>query len=301
MDEVITILKENNLGKIIENVPLSKYTTYKVGGVARIIIFPKSVKDLIKIRTICKNTNVQYMVLGYGSNVLFSDKTYEGVIIKLDELNEVEVVNNNIIVGAGHSLMKLSVLAMRKSLTGLEFAAGIPGSVGGAVYMNAGAYKSDMGYIVTKVKVLTPDDKVITMVNRECKFQYRKSFFTTHKDYIILEVTLKLMKGEKSAIEKVMRERKERRLDSQPLEYPSAGSVFRNPDNNFAGKMIEELGLKGLTKGGAQISKKHANFIINIGGAKGQDVMDLIDLVKDAVRENYGIELHVEQEFINWE
>ena len=197
--------------------------------------------------------------------------------------------------------MKLASLAARKSLAGLEFASGIPGTIGGAVYMNAGAYKSDMGYIVQKVRVLTPDYKVIVMANRELQFKYRSSFFQKHKDYICLEATLKLAHGDKDKIMEVNKERKERRLESQPLEYPSAGSVFRNPEGMFAGKLIEDLGFKGLTKGGAQISKKHANFIINIGNATAEDVNELIDFISDAVEDKYGVKLKVEQEFVNWE
>ena len=193
-------------------------------------------------------------------------------------------------------------MAARRSLAGLEFASGIPGTVGGAIYMNAGAYKSDMGYVVSSVKVLTPDFKVIELVNRELDFHYRSSFFQKHRGYICLEATIKLAHGDKDEIEKVIKDRKERRLMSQPLEYPSAGSVFRNPDlEHPAGKLIENLGLKGLMKGKAQVSNKHANFIVNTGGAKASDVRDLIMFVKDTVKDEYNIDLKVEQEFVNWE
>ena len=206
------------------------------------------------------------------------------------------------IVGAGYSLMKLSLVAMKNSLTGLEFAAGIPATVGGAIFMNAGAYKSDMGYVVKGVKVLTDELEIINLTNKEMDFHYRSSFLQTHPNYICLEAIISLSKGEKSAIEKVMKDRKKRRLESQPLEYPSAGSVFRNPSVDMpSGKIIEELGLKGLTKGGAQVSLKHANFIINKGHATGKDVHDLILYVRDKVLEETGVELKVEQEFINWE
>ncbi len=241
------------------------------------------------------------MVLGFGSNVLFSDKEYKGVIIKLDELNEIEIQGNKVRAGAGVSLMRLAAMTIRKGLSGLEFATGIPGSLGGAIYMNAGAYKSDMGYVVKEVKVLTKDLKVITMVNREMDFHYRSSFLQKNKDYICLEATLKLKKGNKEEMEELVKERKKRRLESQPLEYPSAGSVFRNPEGDFAGRLIEELGFKGLIKGGAQVSKKHANFIINTGTATSTDIKELIDFVQERVYENYHIHLKVEQEFINWE
>ena len=197
--------------------------------------------------------------------------------------------------------MKVALMSVKRGLSGLEFATGIPGSIGGAIYMNAGAYKSDMGYVVTKIKVLTPKYRVITMVNKELDFHYRTSFLKKHLDYICLEATIKLKKGNKEEIEDLVKERKQRRLETQPLEYPSAGSVFRNPEGMYAGKLIEDLGYKGLTKGGAQISLKHANFIINNNNATAQDIKDLIDFIKEEVKEKYNIDLKVEQEFKNWE
>ena len=234
--------------------------------------------------------------------MLFSDKDYNGVLIKLNEFNEIKFISSNKVrVGAGYSLIKLSLLTAKKGLTGLEFASGIPGSVGGAVFMNAGAYKSDMGYIVESVKVLTPDFKIINLVNKEMQFHYRTSFLQKHPDYICLEVVLELKKGKKEAIEEVIRERKKRRVESQPLEYPSAGSVFRNPPDTFAGKLIEDVGLKGKKKGGAMISDKHANFVINYKNASSSDIKYLIDLAHDRVLEEYGIDMKIEQEFVNWE
>ena len=245
--------------------------------------------------------NIKYKILGNGSNVLFSDAEYDGILIKLSFFDRLEIVDNKIIVGAGYPLIRLSLIATKHSLTGLEFAAGIPGTVGGAVFMNAGAYKSDMGYIVSSVKVITPDFKIITLTNRELNFHYRTSFFKEHPEYICIEATLRLNHGKRSEIEKVLKDRKERRVTTQPLEYPSAGSVFRNPDEVPAGKLIEDLGLKGLSKGGAEVSKKHANFIINIHDAKADDIRDLILYVHDAVLKEYKIDLKIEQEFVNWE
>ena len=301
MEEILKQLKKESIGKILTDVPLSQYTTYKVGGNAKIVVYPENTEKLVKLIKLLKNNQVKFMVLGFGSNVLFSDKTYDGVIIKLDEFNDITFKRNKVTAGAGASLMKVALMSVRKGLSGLEFATGIPGSIGGAVYMNAGAYKSDMGYVVTEVKVLTPKYRVITMVNKEMDFHYRTSFLKKHPDYICLEATIKLKKGNKEEIEELVKERKSRRLESQPLEYPSAGSVFRNPEGLFAGKLIEDLGYKGLTKGGAQISEKHANFIINYKNAKAQDIKDLIDFIKEEVKEKYDIELKVEQEFKNWE
>lgn len=301
MKDKIQEIKKMNIGKVILNVPLSLHTTYKVGGKAKCFIYPEDTKKLIKLLKYIKKNNIKYKILGNGSNTLFSDRPFDGIIIKLDKFDNIDIKVNTVVVGAGYNLMKLCALVARRSLTGLEFASGIPGTIGGAVYMNAGAYKSDMGYIIKRVKVLTPDFKVINMTNRELDFHYRSSFFQTHKDYICLEATIGLKKGKKEEIQKVIRERKQRRLETQPLEYPSAGSVFRNPEGLFAGKLIEDLGLKGLMKGGAQISNKHANFIINKKDAKASDIKELIEFTKEAVEDKYKVELKVEQEFVNWE
>jgi len=302
MKEHIKTIQQMDIGKVIENVPLKEHTTYRVGGVAKCFAYPKDIKALVKLLKYIKQHDIKFKVLGNGSNTLFSDKEYDGIIIKLDKLDSIDIKNNNIVVvGAGYNLMKLSALVARRGLAGLEFASGIPGTVGGAVYMNAGAYKSDMGYVIKRVKVLTPNFKVITMTNRELDFHYRMSFFQKKTGYICLEATIGLQKGDKDELAKVIKERKQRRLETQPLEYPSAGSVFRNPEGLFAGKLIEDLGFKGLMKGGAQISDKHANFIINRNNAKASDIKELIEFTKDAVEDKYKIELKIEQEFVNWE
>lgn len=301
MQEVVNFIKDNNIGKFETNYSIKKLTTYKVGGESKILVYPKDTKRLILLLRILKTKKIKYKVIGNGSNLLFSDKDYEGVLIKLSEFNSMDIEGTTIKVGAGYNLMKLSRDVAKKSLTGLEFAAGIPGTVGGSVFMNAGAYKSDMGYVVKSVKVLTPDFKVITLVNKELAFHYRTSFLQKHPEYICLEATIQLKKGKKEAIEKVIKDRLKRRLESQPLEYPSAGSVFRNPKDKFSGELIESLGLKGLYKGKAQVSEKHANFIINTGGAKASDIKELMELVKYTVKENYGIDLKIEQEMVNWE
>lgn len=295
-------LEELNIGEIEKNVSLKKCTTYRVGGLAKYIAYPKDTKSLVKLIKYLKSQNIKHKILGNGSNLLFSEKEYDGVLIKLKEFDKLTFVGKNKIrVGAGYNLIKLSVVAAKKGLTGLEFAAGIPGTVGGSVFMNAGAYKSDMGYIVESVKVLTPEEKIINLENKEMNFHYRTSFLKKHPDYICLEVTIKLQKGKKEAIETLMKDRRERRLASQPLEYPSAGSVFRNPEDNFAGKLIEDSGLKGEKHGGAMISTKHANFIVNYKNATADDIKYLIELAHDKVKENYDIDLKIEQEFVNWE
>ena len=299
--EILEEIKKLNVGKILTNVSLKNYTTYKVGGNAKIMVFPSNVDCLVKLVNLLKKENVKFMVLGNGSNVLFSDKDYDGVLIKLDELNKIEVKDNRIVAGAGALMVKVSREAIKHGLAGLEFASGIPGTVGGCIYMNAGAYNSDQGYVVSRVRVLTPKMTVITMVNRECDFHYRTSFFKKHKDYIVLEATYNLKKGSKELLEEVVADRRKRRLESQPLEFPSAGSVFRNPPDMYSGKLIEDLGYKGLIKGGAKVSDKHANFVINFNNAKASDIKELIEFLKDEVKEKYGVDLIVEQEFINWE
>ena len=302
MDQYIQDIKNLNIGKVEEYVSLKKYTTYHVGGTARAIVYPDNTNGLVSLIRYLRENDILYKILGKGSNLLFSEKNYNGVLVKLDQFDEITFFGQDKVrVGAGVSLIKLSLMAAKRGLTGLEFASGIPGSVGGSVFMNAGAYKSDMGYIVETVKVLTPELRIITLENREMDFHYRSSFLQKHRDYVCLEVVLHLQKGKREAIEEVIRERKERRMESQPLEYPSAGSVFRNPEDNFAGKLIEDVGLKGKIYGGAMVSDKHANFIINFDSAKASDIKELIEFIKSEVKEKYEIDLKVEQEFINWE
>lgn len=294
-----TELEKINCGKVLENCSLKQYTTYRAGGIADYIVFPESIEQLKNLMSYLKEKNIKHKVVGYGSNLLFSDGGYRGVLIKLDALHTCEFYGTKVVVGAGYPLMKLAIKAAKLGLTGLEFAAGIPGTIGGAIYMNAGAYKSDMGYIVSEIKVLTPELTVKTMYNRELEFHYRTSFLQTHPGYICLEATLILTKGTEAAIRSVMEDRKKRRLMTQPLEYPSAGSVFRNPEGIAAGKLIEDCGLKGMRIGGAEVSRKHANFIINVDHANANDIRKLILTVQDTVWKKKKIKLKCEQEFVD--
>ncbi len=297
---MIESLKKLKIGKIIKSPKMSEYTTYKVGGKALAIIFPDNIDKLIKLLDYLHKEKIKYKIVGNGSNLIFSDDNYEGVIIKLDEFNNLEIRDNIVNVGAGYNLIKLSLKVARLGLVGLEFASGIPGTVGGAVYMNAGAYKSDMGYVVREVKVLTPDLKIKTLYNKDMNFHYRSSFLQNNPGYICLEVKIVLRKGDPNAILEIIKERKQRRIITQPLEYPSAGSVFRNPSNDFAGRLIEELGYKGKHIGGAYVSEKHANFIINKNNnATASDIKNLISEIKEKVKEKYNIDLIVEQEFVD--
>ena len=301
MKKIISFIKKNSIGDYKKNVKLSNHTTYKVGGIAKLFVYPKNVDKLILLIEKLKEENIKYKVLGFGSNVIFSDDIYDGVIIKLDEFNKITINDTIVTAQSGVSLVKLSYKVLKEGLSGLEFASGIPGTIGGAVFMNAGAYKSDMGYIVSKVKVLTPDLKIKTLYNKDMKFKYRTSFLKENPEYICLEAELVLMHKDKKEIKELMETRRQKRLLTQPLEYPSAGSVFRNPDDTFAGKLIEDCNLKGYNIGGAYVSDKHANFIINKNNATGKDVKDLIEYVHKKVKEETNYDLKIEQEFVNWE
>ena len=289
-----------NIENIKENESLKLHTTYKVGGIAKYFITPKDFDELIKLLKYLKENNIKYMVLGNGSNTIFSSKTFDGVIINLSNLNKMEIKDDRIFVESGYQLIKLSMDAMNNCLSGLEFASGIPANVGGAIFMNAGAYKSDMSALIEEVTFLDENFELKTLKNKDLKFSYRHSLFQEN-DYVIISTILKLNPGNKDEIKELMDKRKQRRIDSQPLEYPSAGSVFRNPaEDIFAGKLIEDLGLKGYSIGDAKISEKHANFIINTGNATGEDIKSLIELVKNKVKEKYNIDLIVEQRFVNF-
>ena len=301
MQEIVDFILKNNIGKFLENESLAKHTTYKVGGNAKVFVYPKNREKLVLLLKELKEKNIKYKILGNGSNTLFSDKEFNGVIINLDMFNKITYYRNLVKAEAGVNLIKLSYQTIKRGLAGLEFASGIPGTVGGAIYMNAGAYKSDMGYVTKSIEVLTPNLEIITMTNKELNFHYRTSFLQKHNDYICLEATFQLRKNDKELLQEIVEDRKKRRIESQPLEYPSAGSVFRNPENDFAGRLIEELGYKGYTNGGAKVSEKHANFIVNHNNAKAEDIKKIIELLQKEVKKKYDIDLKCEQEFVNWE
>ncbi len=300
MQDAIKEIIARHLGKVLINEKISNYTTYRVGGKARAICFPKDENDLIEILKLLKERGIKFFILGNGSNVLFSDNIYDGVVIKLDNFNKINIHDNIIEVGAGYPLIRLSRDAMRNSLGGLEFASGIPGTVGGAVFMNAGAYGEDMSKIVESVKVITSDLEIVTYSNTDMNFSYRTSILQDHLDYVCISATLKLNYADKEELERIMNERRETRMNTQPLNYPSAGSVFRNPTGMYAGKLIEDMGLKGYSVGKAMVSPKHANFIVNMGNAKASDIKKIIDIIKAKAMNKYGVRLRVEQRLINW-
>ena len=298
--ELRDILIDMNIGEVKENELMSKHTTYKVGGECSFFVTPDSVDKLVELLKKLKVLKVNYILIGNGSNVIFSSKKYDGVVINLCKLNKLEFNGEKVYVEAGYSLIKLTNMCVNNDLSGIEFASGIPGNVGGAIYMNAGAYKSDMSEIIEDVTFLDENYNIKTLPKKDLDFSYRHSIFM-NKKYVILSTNIKLNKGNKDEITELMNNRRQRRIETQPLEYPSAGSVFRNhSDTIFSGKLIEDLGLKGYSIGGAKVSEKHANFIVNYNNATAEDIKALIDFIIEKVKEKYNIELKVEQELINF-
>ena len=277
-----------------ENVSLKKYNTYRVDTKCSYLVFPKNEDELIKILKELKEDNINYLILGNGSNIIFSMPFYDGVVIKLDNLNTVTYKDNYVTVGAGYSLIKLSLETVNKGLSGLTFASAIPGSVGASTAMNAGAYKSDMSEVVDTVRVLNDKLEIVTLNNADLEYEYRDSFLKKHSDYIVLSTTFKLSNGDIEAMKKQIEERRYKRMATQPLNMPNAGSVFRNPENMFAGELIEKANLKGYSIGDAKISEKHANFIVNNGNATGQDIIELIKKVQKEIKEKYNVDLKLE-------
>lgn len=300
MNELINLIEKENLGTYKENVSIKTLTTYRTGGNAKLVVFPNSVESLRQILKYLKANNIKHKIFGNGSNILASSKEYDGVIIKLTNLRNFKQEEGLIEVEAGYNFALLANTVSKEGYSGFEFACGIPATVGGAVYMNAGAYLSDVSSVLTKVDILDENLDFKTLENKDLKFSYRHSIFM-EKDYTILKAYFKLTKGNKKEIIDLIEDRKQRRISSQPLEYPSAGSVFRNPEGMYAGKLIEDANLKGFIHGGGQISDKHANFIINRDNATAEDIKYLMDLAKEKVKEKYGVELKVEQELFNWE
>ncbi len=275
---------------VIENELMSKHTSFKIGGPARVMVIPDSKDTLIKMMSVLKNT--KYTVIGNGSNLLVSDDGYDGVVIKISgTMNSISVDDNVVTAGAGALLSKIGNCAKLKSLTGFEFASGIPGTVGGAVFMNAGAYGGEMKDVVVSSSYIDAEGKVGEIT--EHKFGYRTSVYKD-SDKFVTEVKIKLEHGDVSEIQAKMLDFAKRRSDKQPLEYPSAGSVFKRPEGYFAGKLIEDAGLKGYTIGGACVSEKHSGFIINKGGATCKDVLELIEHIKSTVYQQFGVELEQE-------
>ena len=279
---------------IFRDEPMKNYTTFRIGGKADLLVKPKTYQQIAEIITLCKKYEVPYYVLGNGSNLLVSDEGYRGVIIHVyNQLADIKVEGNRIIAGAGAILSKVATVAMENSLTGLEFAHGIPGTLGGAVVMNAGAYNGEMKNVLISCEVMDEEGKVITLSKDELQLGYRTSIIQ-NKNYIVLRATMQLEKGEKENIKAYMKELMLRRKEKQPLDKPSAGSTFKRPEGYFAGKLIMDSGLKGYQIGGAKVSEKHCGFIINTGNATCQDVVDLIRHIQKEVKRQFNVELKTE-------
>ena len=284
---------------VFTDLKLSEYSSFKIGGAADLALFPKNEAALIFcVNLLCEN-GILFHVIGNGSNVLFADEGVRGSVIFTSEMNDIEVSENMIVAECGAGITKISRIALENSLTGLEFACGIPGSLGGAVYMNAGAYGGQMSDVVVESTYFDPrSKKIYTISADEHRYGYRESIYIDNPDYIILSAKLRLSGADKNDIKAKMDENLRARRDKRPLEYPSAGSVFKRYPGYFTGKIIEEAGLKGYTVGGAQVSCKHAGFIINIGGATSNDVKALIDHIKKTIYSIHGIDLECEVRFI---
>lgn len=274
--------------------PMSRHTTFKVGGTADLFICPKSASQTSEIIKFCNLNDVKWQVIGNGSNLLVDDDGIRGVVICIgSQMGDIKVHQNQIVCGAGAPLSLVCTCALSHSLSGLEFAFGIPGNVGGAVYMNAGAYGGEMKDVVTFVEYLDENGDFQKIGGEELDFSYRHSFFS-NKKYVITQVSLSLVSGDKTLIKEKMDDLISRRRDKQPLEYPSAGSTFKRPEGNFAGALIEKCGLKGYSVGGAQVSEKHAGFVINRDKATCKDIEDLIAHIKKTVLNETGYSLECE-------
>lgn len=279
--------------EILVNEPMSKHTTFRIGGNADVFVSPE-ILQVSKIMALAKEYDVPVTVIGNGSNLLVGDKGIRGLVLSFGkEAEEIELDGRCMTVGAGTILAKVATEAARNGLTGLEFAAGIPGSLGGAIVMNAGAYDGEMKDVVISAKVLTPEGEVLELSKEELELSYRHSCIP-EKGYIVLEATLELSHGEEVAIREKMEDFRNRRIDKQPLEYPSAGSTFKRPEGYFAGKLIQDAGLRGYQVGGAQVSEKHCGFVINKGNASAADVLQLIEDVQRIVYDTFQVELEPE-------
>ncbi|MBQ9141067.1 MAG: UDP-N-acetylmuramate dehydrogenase [Lachnospiraceae bacterium] len=276
------------------NEPMSKHTTFRIGGEADCYLQIENVEQLKKVQRYLQQLEVPYFVLGNGSNLLVGDQGYRGVIIEIAEkMNDVRVEGNLIVAQAGAPMSKIARIACENSLTGFEFASGIPGTIGGGVVMNAGAYGGELKQVVTKVIVVDKEGDLLELDNDTMEFGYRTSAIK-HQPFIVAEVHIQLEIGEQTDIKARMEDLNTRRREKQPLEYPSAGSTFKRPEGYFAGELIMKAGLRGYQIGGAQVSEKHCGFIINKGNATAQDVKELIAYVQQTVKEHFGVDLEPE-------
>ncbi|MEB3057830.1 UDP-N-acetylmuramate dehydrogenase [Parvimonas sp. D9] len=275
--------------------PLKNHTTFKIGGNCIALVEPREISDIIEAVKICRENSIKFFVIGNGSNLLVPDEGYNGVIIKLkSEFSKIKVEGDYLIINSGAKLSEVYTVAFKNSLTGFEFASGIPGTIGGAIYMNAGAYGGEMKDIVESVQVLDLDNfELRELINEELEFSYRKSIIQ-RRNYIVTSIKLKLQKGNKEEINAVYEDLRERRNSKQPLNFGSAGSTFKRPEGHFASKLIEDAGLKGYHINDAWVSEKHSGFVVNKGNASYKEVMELIEYVQKVVFEKFGVKLETE-------
>ncbi|MGL4382365.1 MAG: UDP-N-acetylmuramate dehydrogenase [Bacilli bacterium] len=301
MNKVYQDLIKQGINKIIIDEPLYKHTTYRVGGPALIYVEASSFDEIGICIKYAKENNIKYLVLGNGSNVLISDAPFKGIVIATKNLNSFEISDNHVYAMCGVNLINLAYKTAFKGLSGLEFASGIPGCVGGAIFMNAGAYKKDMASIIKRVLILK-DQEQVWLNNEQLMFSYRKSILQNHRDWIVLAVELELEEALKDDVLKLIEKRKERRYQSQPYDAFSAGSVFKNPSQTLGSwQLIDEVGLRGAHLNDAQVSIKHSNFIINKDRASSKDIYHLIMQVKNKVKEKKDIDLKIEIELVNFD
>lgn len=295
-----------NLSNILEkedikiDEPMKNHTSFEVGGPVDVLVTPESFEQVISVVKLCNERNVPYYIIGNGSNLLVKDGGIRGVVIKLCKLNKVSVSGERVIVQSGSTLKDVCKAALENSLTGFEFACGIPGSVGGAVTMNAGAYNGEISQVVESAKVIDKDGNIKLLDKKSLNLGYRMSSIFKY-GYTVLQVTFDLKKGDYNKIKSRIDDLNTRRSEKQPLEYPSAGSTFKRPEGYFAAKLIEDTGLKGLSVGGAEVSKKHSGFVINKGNATAKDILDLIKLVQEKVKEKFDVDLYTEVRIIGEE
>ena len=274
--------------------PMKEHTTFRIGGPASYYVCPSGEEELRQVLGLCKEQQVPWTVLGNGSNLLVSDRGFEGVVISMSESwSFCRIEGERLVAGGGELLSRAARYAAADSLEGMEFAAGIPGTVGGALVMNAGAYGSEIRDILEWARVMTPEGDILVLNAEELELSYRRSCIP-EKGYGVLEASFTLKKGRREAILDRIRQLAAQRREKQPLEYPSAGSTFKRPEGYFAGKLIQDAGLKGLRVGGAQVSEKHSGFVINTGAATAEDVMELCRIVRERVKEQFGVELEME-------
>ena len=282
---------------VIINAEMKKYVHFRVGGPADILLIPENKDQVIKSIKICKENNIPYFVVGNGSNLLVKDGGINGVVIKLNEVNNINAYGETIEAECGAMLKDVSSVAVENSLTGFEFACGIPGTVGGAVFMNAGAYHGEIADVIESADVIDTEGNIITLNKEELELGYRTSS-VMKKGYIVLSAIFKLESGEEGKIKERVDDLTFMRESKQPLEYPSAGSTFKRPEGYFAGKLIQDAGLKGFTLGGAAVSEKHSGFVINKNKATANDIISLIHHIQDEVKKQFGVDLHPEVRII---